>query len=55
MAQVRARGLDTEQQGGDFPVDANGVIRYARAGRYSDDRPPVGELIDALKRIAPRR
>jgi len=45
-------GQDAMQQGGDFLVDAAGVIRFAYAGRRSDDRPPVEDLIRHLRSIA---
>ncbi len=45
-------GQDVLQQGGDFIVDGRGFIRFAFAGRSSDDRPPVDELIRCLRSTA---
>lgn len=42
-------GQDPMQQGGDFIVDGDGVVRFAYAGRTSDDRPPVEDLIACLR------
>ena len=39
---------DQRQMGGDFIVDADGTIIYARRQRR-DDRPPVGELLNAIE------
>ena len=47
-----AAGQDVMQQGGDFIVDGEGIIRYARPGWTSDDRPPVEELIGCLRSLA---
>lgn len=44
-------GRDTLQLGGDFVVDGDGVIRYARPQR-TDDRPPVAVLLKELERAA---
>ncbi len=48
-------GQDVMQQGGDFIVDGEGIVRFAYAGRSSDDRPPVDALIRCLRSIAPPR
>jgi len=48
-------GRDVLQQGGDFIVDGEGIVRLAYAGRSSDDRPPVDDLIHCLRSIAPPR
>ena len=48
-----APGQDVRQQGGDFLVDAAGAVRYARVGQYADDRPPVDELLEHLRRLGP--
>ena len=40
-------GVDTLQLGGDFVVDAGGVIVYSRP-QHRDDRPPVAHLWRAL-------
>ena len=51
LSGERWRGLggDTGQLGGDFVVDADGVVTYARPQRR-DDRPPVAELVAELRR-----
>jgi hypothetical protein len=47
--RLRPLGRDTLQLGGDFVVDPDGHVAYARPQRR-DDRPPVGELLEALER-----
>jgi len=42
---------DTLQQGGDFVIDPNGVVSYARPQRR-DDRPPVAILLRELERAS---
>lgn len=42
---------DTEQLGGNFIVDANGIIRYAYASRNPTDRPTVEALMSALRKL----
>jgi hypothetical protein len=49
--RLRPLGRDTLQLGGDFIIDPDGNVAYARPQRR-DDRPPVGELLDALERAA---
>jgi hypothetical protein len=49
--RLRRLGRDTLQLGGDFVVDPNGRIAFARRQRR-DDRPPVGVLLAALERAA---
>ena len=39
---------DPLQLGGDFVIDAEGVLAYGFWGRGPDDRPSVTELIDAV-------
>jgi peroxiredoxin len=46
-------GQDVMQQGGDFIVDGQGIVRFAHAGRSPDDRPPVENLIRCLRSLAP--
>lgn len=46
--RLRRPGSDTLQLGGDFVLDGDGVVVYARPQRR-DDRPPVGELLGALR------
>jgi alkyl-hydroperoxide reductase/thiol specific antioxidant family protein len=47
-----APGQDVMQQGGDFIVDGDGILRYAHRGWTADDRPPVEDLIGCLRSIA---
>jgi len=46
--RLRRLGSDTLQLGGDFVIDSDGMVVYARPQRR-DDRPPVGELLGALR------
>jgi hypothetical protein len=46
--RLRRPGSDTLQLGGDFVLDGDGVVVYARPQRR-DDRPAVGELLGALR------
>lgn len=48
--RLRRPGIDTLQLGGDFIVDARGVVRYARP-QHRDDRPPVSELVRRLREL----
>jgi peroxiredoxin len=45
------RGIrgDSGQLGGDFIVDAKGIVRLAHPSRDPTDRPPVGELLTILQ------
>jgi hypothetical protein len=47
-------GADTLQLGGDFVIDADGVVVYARP-QLTDDRPPVARLLAAVEAAAPLR
>jgi hypothetical protein len=49
--RLRRLGSDTLQLGGDFVVDPEGVVTWARP-QHADDRPPVGVLLDELERAA---
>lgn len=49
--RLRGLGADPLQLGGDFVVAADGRIAYSRPQRR-DDRPPVGELLAVLERLA---
>ncbi|MBM2822840.1 MAG: AhpC/TSA family protein [Thermoleophilia bacterium] len=49
--RLRTLGSDTLQLGGDFVLDGDGIVIYARPQRR-DDRPPVGELLRALRSAA---
>ena len=46
--RLRGLGSDTLQLGGDFVLDGDGIVVYARPQRR-DDRPSVGELLGALR------
>jgi hypothetical protein len=48
----RRSGRDPLQLGGDFVIDAGGVVAYSRP-QEKDDRPPVGELLRVLRDVAP--
>ena len=39
---------DTDQMGGNFIVDAEGVVRFTYPSRDPTDRPGIGELMDVL-------
>lgn len=49
--RLRGRGADTLQMGGDFVVAPDGTVAYARP-QVRDDRPPVGELLRVVARLA---
>jgi hypothetical protein len=38
--------------GGDFIIDANGIIRLSHPSRDPIDRPPVSQLLAVLKALA---
>lgn len=42
---------DPHQLGGDFIVDAKGIVRLAHPSRDPTDRPPVEKLLKALREI----
>ncbi len=46
--RLRGLGGDPRQLGGDFVIDRQGRIAYARPQRR-DDRPPVGELLAVVE------
>lgn len=46
--RLRPLGRDTLQLGGDFVVDGDGIVTYARPQRR-DDRPPVSLLVRELR------
>lgn len=50
-ARLRGAGRDTLQLGGDFVVAPDGTIAYSRPQRR-DDRPPVGQLLAVIERLA---
>jgi hypothetical protein len=49
--RLRRPGSDTLQLGGDFVLDPQRIVTYARP-QQRDDRPPVAELLRALERAA---
>ncbi len=53
LAGRKWRGLqgDSGQLGGDFVVDAGGILRLAYLSRDPTDRPPVSELLETLRRL----
>lgn len=42
---------DTEQLGGNFIVDANGVVRFAYASRAPTDRPTMDRLMAEMRKL----
>jgi len=48
-------GQDALQQGGDFVVDGQGILRFASATQRSHDRPPVDTLMARLRAAAQDR
>ena len=42
-------GRDTRQMGGDFIIDPEGIVVYARP-QQRDDRPAVGHLLQVIER-----
>jgi hypothetical protein len=46
--RLRGGGTDVLQLGGDFVLDADGRVVYSRP-QERDDRPPVGELLRAVR------
>lgn len=49
--QLHKTGGDTAQLGGDFIVDAKGIIHLAHRSREPTDRPSAAELLAALKQL----
>ncbi len=49
--QIQTIGADTAQLGGDFIVDAAGIVRLAYRSQDPTDRPPVAKLLAALKQL----
>jgi len=45
------KGEDLNQLGGDFVIDAQGILRYAFRSQRPDHRPPINELTTALAKI----
>ena len=50
--RLRPAQGDLYQLGGDFVVDADGIVRLARPSRDPTDRPPVEELLKVLRETA---
>jgi hypothetical protein len=48
-------GRDLRQLGGDFVIDAEGIIAFAYPSSEIDDRAPVGALVRALEGAAVTR
>lgn len=48
---VHVTGADTGQLGGDFIIDANGIVRLAYRSQDPTDRPPVANLLALLKQL----
>lgn len=49
--QTHPTNGDTSQLGGDFIVDAQGIIRMAHRSQDPTDRPPVTQLLATLKQL----
>jgi peroxiredoxin len=49
--QAHTTGGDTTQLGGDFIVDAAGIVRLAHRSHDPTDRPPIAELLTTLKQL----
>ena len=45
-------GQDALQQGGDFVVDSQGILRLASVTQRSHDRPPVDQIIGAMRKAS---
>lgn len=46
-----SHGEDTSQLGGDFIIDAGGILRYTHPSQEPTDRPAVEQLLAILERI----
>ena len=53
----RWRGIqgDSAQLGGDFGIDAEGILRLAYRSRDPTDRPPASDLLNLLRQLAQER
>jgi peroxiredoxin len=49
---LKRPGLDVMQLGGDFVIDADGVVALAHPSETFEDREPVGALVRALENAA---
>lgn len=47
----KSAGEDALQLGGDFILDAGGVLRYTHPSKEPTDRPSASELLDCVKMI----
>jgi AhpC/TSA antioxidant enzyme len=47
--RLRPPTQDTLQLGGDFIIDATGLVAYTYRSTRPDDRPPVNDLITAVR------
>ena len=50
--QLKEHRGDTDQMGGNFIVDKNGIVRFAYPSKNPTDRPEVAQLLDTLKGLA---
>jgi peroxiredoxin len=48
--RTRPTGEDTLQLGGDFVIDRDGVVVYAYRSHGPADRPPVDDLVEAVRK-----
>lgn len=49
--RLQTTGGDTAQLGGDFIIDAAGIVRLAHRSQEPTDRPPVAKLLAALEQL----
>ena len=52
LPAAKAAGDDLLQLGGDFVLDGRGRLAYAYRSRTPTDRPPAGEVVEAVRRAA---
>ena len=59
-AQALARGQklqgnrgETDQMGGNFIIDSQGIVRFAYPSQDPTDRPPISQLIEILATLPP--
>lgn len=50
-----AKGDDLMQLGGDFAIDAEGIVRFAHRSTEPTDRPSAAKLLEAMKQADGRR
>ena len=46
--KIRVRYGETDQMGGNFIVDANGIVRFAYASKDPTDRPSIESMMTVL-------